>query len=324
MIKFTVKPLLIAVGLSLASLSASAHLVSNRTVLNNTDKASITVKFEQPVSGDLYVATMVDGKLLFFTDKGTLTADILPFKINGDFKADLNILNVSALGIPPNHYPLYEVVTVTGKDPLNFTNWVGGLAGLQRLNFNIGMPFSSHNDHDNDGFSDDDADHDGYRDGDHDFDGVNDDCQAPRGRDGKNEHDKDDDDSHKNNNLSCSPTTTTSTPAPAPAVVPTTTPVPTTTIVPTTTPAPTTTPTVTPTPAPVVDTTKGLALYKSMGCAGGGCHTANPAANKNKVLNGKSLASIRSAIASVPNDMGFLSSESDADLQAVADYLKTF
>jgi hypothetical protein len=80
----------------------------------------------------------------------------------------------------------------------------------------------------------------------------------------------------------------------------------------------------------VVNTANGQALYKSLGCAGGGCHSANPAANKNKLLSGKSLPSLKAAISKNPGDMGFLADPadpqfaSDANLQAIADYLKTF
>jgi hypothetical protein len=86
----------------------------------------------------------------------------------------------------------------------------------------------------------------------------------------------------------------------------------------------------TPPPPPVTDTTAGKAKYKELGCAAGGCHTANPTANKNKILNGKSLAALKAAILKRPGDMGYLADPtdlqfaSDTNLQAIADYLKTF
>ena len=185
MIKFNMKPLVIALGLGVISLSASAHLASTRTVLNSTDSAVVTVNFAQPVSGDLYLATNVNGALVFFADQGkALTNKVLPFKSNGVFEGSLKVLDVSALGIPPNQYPLYEVVTAPGADPLNFNNWIGGLGGLHKLNFTIGLPVAVSNDRNGDGFSDDDNDHDGYR------DGVIDTCKAVA-RDGKDDQSQD-------------------------------------------------------------------------------------------------------------------------------------
>ncbi len=81
---------------------------------------------------------------------------------------------------------------------------------------------------------------------------------------------------------------------------------------------------------PVDNVATGQAKYKSLGCADRGCHTANPAANKNKLLNGKSLASLKAAINKNASDMGYLRDPtnlqfaSDADLQAIANYLQTF
>ena len=342
MIKFNMKPLVIALGLGVISLSASAHLASTRTVLNSTDSAVVTVNFAQPVSGDLYLATNVNGALVFFADQGkALTNKVLPFKSNGVFEGSLKVLDVSALGIPPNQYPLYEVVTAPGADPLNFNNWIGGLGGLHKLNFTIGLPVAVSNDRNGDGFSDDDNDHDGYR------DGVIDTCKAVA-RDGKDDHNdgssRDDDnesndgsrrdDDHGSSSSSSSSSSSNCTPAPTTSPLPTTTPVPTISPLPTMVPVPVIPPLPTmapvptlppvPTVLPVVNTANGQALYKSLTCSTGGCHTANPAANKNKLLSGKSLASLRSAIAKNPGEMGFLSSTSDADLQAVADYLKTF
>lgn len=69
----------------------------------------------------------------------------------------------------------------------------------------------------------------------------------------------------------------------------------------------------------------GKASYKSLTCSSSSCHSIDPAANKNNVLRGTNLAAIRFSINTKNSgDMGFLSSTSDAELQAVADYLKTF
>lgn len=63
MMEFNIKPLVIALGLSAFSLSASAQWVADKTVLNNADRAVVTVKFDQPIRGDLYLAVSVNGEI---------------------------------------------------------------------------------------------------------------------------------------------------------------------------------------------------------------------------------------------------------------------
>lgn len=197
MFNFTIKPLLIALGLGMVSVTANAHFVASRTVLNNNDSAVIGVKFDQSVNGDLYLAAMVDNKLVFFVNKGTsLTNEALPFQKNGSFSGEVKMLDVSAMGIPANRYPLYQVVTMPNSDPLNVNNWIGG---LNKANISIGLTVAETNDNDGDGFADDDSDHDGYRDRDLNFDGVVDACEAAG-----------------NSNCTATPTPTP-TPTPAPA-----------------------------------------------------------------------------------------------------------
>lgn len=129
---------------------------------------------------------------------------------------------------------------------------------------------------------------------------------------------------------------TVPTPAPTPAAAPVSTPVPAPTTIPTPAPVPASAPVSTPTPAPITtpspaagDATVGKAKYKSLGCSAGGCHKSDPVANSNKILNGKSLASLKTAIQNNKTDMGYLADPkdsqfaSDADLQAIAAYLNT-
>lgn len=232
MIKFKLKPLLAVVTLSAVSFGAVAHLSTSKAVLvKPTDSTVISVNFKPAVSGDLYLATVVNGKLVFFADQGSLLSETpKPFQKNGVFEGKLDILNVKALGIPAARYPLYEVVTTPGGDVLNFSNWVGGLGGLHRMNISIGLPAAVTGDYDNDGFADDDSDHDGYHDGDRDFNGEDDtveQCKASKKDKGDNgkEDDEDDDDKNDHNShgnvssgsVTCNPTAPASVPTPAPA-----------------------------------------------------------------------------------------------------------
>lgn len=311
MLDCNLKALVMAVCFSLMSANALATLEADKTVLNKTDRATVVARFKTPVTGDLYVATLINGQLNFIADQGkTLTTEVKAFQLNATYHGVVKILDVTALNIAPGHYPLYQVVTFAGKDPLNFLNWVGGLGSLHRLNFNIGLPTSATHDFDGDGFSDDDSDHDGYSDDDHDYDGNSDTCKTPANSRKKGHEDKDDDDDDDVKHNSATGTSATNC-----------------------TSVPTTGTTTQPTrgsgtnasgSGTTSDTSKGKALYVSLTCSGGGCHTANPALNRNHVLNGRTLAGLKSAIAKNPEDMGFLRSTSDADLQAVADFLKAF
>jgi hypothetical protein len=71
----------------------------------------------------LYIATEVNGELLFLVDEGNLfTTAIVPYCSNSHFSEDIDALNISGLGIAAGRYPLYQVVTQPGSDPLNFLN----------------------------------------------------------------------------------------------------------------------------------------------------------------------------------------------------------
>ncbi|MGR9053570.1 MAG: hypothetical protein ACU84J_13065, partial [Gammaproteobacteria bacterium] len=100
MIKF--KPLVLAIGLCAAAGSVFAGLHSPRTVVDNhgPDRIRAFVKFNQPVSGDLYIATMLNGQLYFLDGTGQFTTDLVPFIQSGEFSGDLPVLDVGAAGLP--------------------------------------------------------------------------------------------------------------------------------------------------------------------------------------------------------------------------------
>lgn len=70
----------------------------------------------------------------------------------------------------------------------------------------------------------------------------------------------------------------------------------------------------------------GAELYKELTCASSSCHGSDPSDSRTNrgVLKGTTLANLKAAIKKSPVEMGFLSTTSDAKLQAVADYLRTF
>ncbi len=157
--------------------SVSADLRTDRAVLRNdgTEQIVAIARFQDPVEGDLYIATQVNGELLFISNEGNnFSSTPVPFRANSLFSEDIAVLNVRSQGIPPGRYPLFKVVTQPGTDPLDFRNWVGGLGGLRSINFIIGLSADESLDLDGDGFPDDDLNRDGFHDDDIDRDGFHD------------------------------------------------------------------------------------------------------------------------------------------------------
>jgi len=174
---FKIKAIVLAIGLSSLTTTAIADLHTSKAVLDNAgqDRIHAIVKFNNQVAGDLYVATLINGAFYFLAENGQLGTDVRPFRQNQLFSEDITALDFATTGIVPGRYPLYQVVTQPGSDPLNFTNWVGGLSGLSVINFTIGLPSIEHGDLNNDGFADDDSNHDGFHDDDSNHDGLHDD-----------------------------------------------------------------------------------------------------------------------------------------------------
>ena len=173
--KFKLKHLGLIVGLNLVSVAAIAGLKTDRAVVrtDGSDRISATVTFAEPVSGDLYVATAVNGVLFMFADEGRkFSTDLEPFRANDSFSDDIVVLDFSGQGVAPGIYPLYQVVTRPGSNPADTNNWIGGPQGLSVINFSIGLTPDISGDHDGDGFADDDGDRDGFHDDDSNKDGV--------------------------------------------------------------------------------------------------------------------------------------------------------
>lgn len=265
---------------------------ADKTLLNSESGiVTVSVSFATPMQGDLYLATLFNGQLFFFANEGkSFVPEVVAYIQNSKFSVDRPVLQLSHVGIPAGEYSIYQVVTQAGKTPLDFNNWIGGVNGLSELKLQINLPVE--------------------------------------------------------------PLTplVTSTPEPVvPVVEPTPAPVPTPTPAPIPTPAPVAT---TPpssnvctvsksnlsdekiekdsgeddeddckTPVSTGVTPNGKSLYQQY-CAT--CHGSKPEVNANKVLKGKDVDTLREAIKKNKGGMGFLVSLSDADLKAIAAYLKTF
>ncbi len=277
---FKLKPVVLAVGLSALSNFALADISTSKAVLGNDgrDYLAASANFTTPVTGDLYLAIGVQGKLLFLANGGTLlTETVSPFAANQTYTGVMPLFYFSTAGIPAGRYPVYQLVAQAGTDPLNFTNWVGGLAGLSTINFMIGLPVTQSGDFDGDGFADSDLNRDGYYDDDHDKDGYYDDDHDKDGyydddydRDGW--RDSDNPDTNDNN-------------------------------------------------TPVTGGALGKELYATH-CSSSGCHGVDPSRGTNEIYDAVNPRETREAINRNKGGMGFLNFLTDAELQAIADYVR--
>tara|TARA_R110002073_G_scaffold325653_1_gene504922 strand:- start:1748 stop:2494 length:747 start_codon:yes stop_codon:yes gene_type:complete len=173
--------LILTVILSVFSTNLCADLKTDRAVVRNdgTEQVVAVASFQEPIAGDLYIATQVNGALLFILNDGKGFSTIpAPFQANSDFSTDLIVLDEPGQGISAGRYPLYKVVTQSDTDPLDFRNWIGGLNGLHSINFMIGLSSDETQDLDEDGFPDDDLNRDGFHDDDMNRDGFHDDGET--------------------------------------------------------------------------------------------------------------------------------------------------
>ncbi|MEQ1636111.1 MAG: hypothetical protein ABL903_05415 [Methylococcales bacterium] len=353
MIKFNLKPLVIAVSLGALSMNVSAgQLKTTKAVIKGNDTAVISITHDTPVQGDQYLATEINGKLAFFGNKGkSITSHPIPFLANTVLEGEIKALEVNAGNIPADQYPVFAVVTNPGTDPLDFGNWIGGLGALSHVNIAINMPDALSNDKDGDGFSDDDDDHDGYHNTDGNHDGIPDECkkgkrkasEKPRVTPTPVKHDDHEDEDE--DDVNCGPTTTptpsvtptptkvppTATPTPT-KVPPTATPTPTkvpptatptpTKVPPTATPTPTKVPpTATPSPTPTATPSPTPTATPSPTpppLDGAALYTTNCAGCHGTSKKGSSASSIQSAINSNKGGMGSLKGLTSAEIAAIA------
>ncbi len=157
--QFSIKRLTIALIYCLLSLSVSAsELYTAKAVLNDGDQLVAEVRFDTTESGDLYVAVILDDVLWFYTTAG-FTTKVEPFKRGQTYQGNYPIFNFKAEEIPAGQYTLYQVVTLVGTNPLDLSNWQGGLHSLK---FTVGLPDKQSGDNNGDGFPDGDDNHNGF------------------------------------------------------------------------------------------------------------------------------------------------------------------
>ncbi|NOT83322.1 MAG: hypothetical protein HOP02_00780 [Methylococcaceae bacterium] len=130
--KFILKPLLILLAFSGVSSNALAQLHSLKLDVKSINNEHITalVSFPVPVTGDLYLVMQYGGKFNYIGPGATVSTDKTPFLKNSSFAADITVLDAPSAGIAPGVYPLYQVVTPVGADPLVSANWLGGLSHI--------------------------------------------------------------------------------------------------------------------------------------------------------------------------------------------------
>jgi len=155
--------------------SSAAQLSSTQGVFDESGGTlAPKIYFAEPQQGDLYLATVVSGNTFYITQAG-VTLEPTPFLSNQTFDGSVQLPEWNSLALPPNNYPLLQFVAVSGSDPLDVRNWVGGLTGLHRIQFKVLGADDVDEDRDDDGWLDDDRDRDGYHDDDRDQDGYHDD-----------------------------------------------------------------------------------------------------------------------------------------------------
>jgi hypothetical protein len=329
LVMLTFKSLPLALGFCLLSGSViSSELNTPRTVIRDNDNINVTARFPNGETGDLYLATVVNGKVMFITSNG-LTEQVEPKNKAQYFEGIYPLLNTPASTLTPGVYPLYQVLTRTDGNPYNQADWIGTIA---QMNFTVKMPDSVGRDYNRDGFPDDDVNHTGFHDESVKTGAtvvnnttVNSTPTLSNAKNTSENHNevKNESENHSenhsengsenhNNNTVTQPVVTTPTPV--------VDPVPTTTTPVVTTPEPTvvTTPVVTPpavtTPA-VSNTAAGQSLFNTS-CSG--CH-GSPAG----IRSAASATTIRNAINSNRGGMGMLKGMSDADLAAIASYVQS-
>ncbi len=98
---------------------AQAELQTDKAIINDaTQRISAFANFTTPVHGDLYLATQINNTLLFFSGNGDVSAEIIPFSQEKEYSGRLPLFDFSAKGITAGRYPLYQVVTHPGTDPM--------------------------------------------------------------------------------------------------------------------------------------------------------------------------------------------------------------
>jgi hypothetical protein len=132
------------------------------------------IYFPDAEYGDLYLATVLDGVTYYITPT-TLVEEPEPFLADQEYLGAVPLPAWDSTGLIPGNYPLILYVVESDGDPLDVSNWVGGLTGIQYLQFKVVGTSGPDEDRNDDGWLDDDLNRDGYHDDDRDRDGYHDD-----------------------------------------------------------------------------------------------------------------------------------------------------
>ncbi len=173
------------------SSTGSIKMTTGYPVLSNNEAISIQIEFVSQETGDLYLAVMYQNQLIFVSNEFA-TATPTAALTNRTFTAGevVPLWSYPTDNLPAGNYPFYQVLTQPGSDPLDGSNWIGG---LNMLNFAVKLSAASVHDADKNGWYDDDMNKDGFHDDDLDFDGYHDDDTD---KDGYHDDDTDKDGLH--------------------------------------------------------------------------------------------------------------------------------
>lgn len=191
---------LLGIGLSVWVLTAGAvEFATNRALVGQDDPIEVKLRFNEPDSGDLYVAVQVGDKLFFYGEDGSFSEQAIPRSRAGQYSGEIGLFYFPPGVVPSFPYILYAVVTNPGANVFDPNNWHGGWDGLARELVQVGNSFFGPGDLDDDGYYDDDFDRNGFHDDDRNYDGYHDD---DLNQDGWHDDDRDHDGQHDDHNPS--------------------------------------------------------------------------------------------------------------------------
>ena len=155
----------------------AAELTAPKAVFQGSGAISPVLKFNQPESGDIYLAFRKDGvgDYFFLASNGSASPTATAYQTVSSYTGTLNLPSFDTSNIATGQYQLFHLLVKTGGDVNKTSDWVGGFNALKTINFSIGFSGAQSGDLDGDGFRDDDLNKDGFSDNDGDHDGYHDD-----------------------------------------------------------------------------------------------------------------------------------------------------
>jgi hypothetical protein len=292
----SIKPISLSIALSLGSFSMQNILAAEFTApqaLFPDFQGSIApqLNFTEEESSDIYIALRVNGEgdLYFISENDGISTEALPYTSIASFTGIVDLPQYDTSFLPALQVQFFHISVKPGENLFDVDNWIGGVEGLNILNFSVGQTREIDGDWDNDGWSDDDLNKDGFHDDDDDFNGYHDDDLDKNGYHDSDEPAEEVDEPEEE------PVVVTPPPAPVPAPV-------------------------VAAPPPVNTTTKGKDTY-DFACSA--CHGVNPLGNIDGILSAKIPGLTQNAINGNKGGMGALAFLTAADIQDIADYINS-